>query len=121
MPENRLSEGSRVTLANATAASNIDAGTMVAVNTGANTIYTFAREVTGLSATGGGIGCRFIGVLDDNVSAGQSPIVVWTDGVFEFQLATAISTAVFVGMPVYGPLSGAGIRVGQVGDGPLTG
>lgn len=121
MAENLVSEGKLVTLVNATAASNIAAGIMVGVNTGVNTIYSLSRETTGLAGTGGTFGCRFLGVLDATVSGGQSPITVWAEGVFRFQLATAISTAAFIGMPVYAPLSGAGDRVGTVGDGPLTG
>lgn len=111
MPENMISEGIVIALDNATAASNIAAGRMVAVNTGASTIYSYDRETAGLSGTGGGFGMRFIGVLDEAVSAGQCPVVVWTEGVFEFVLQSAITTAALIGRPVFGAASGGGALV----------
>ena len=64
MPENRRSEGFLVTLENATAASNIAAGTMVATESGLNTIFSADREVAGLTASAS-LGSRIIGVLDE--------------------------------------------------------
>ena len=116
--ENRLSEGSIVTL-ECTAASNIVAGRMVAVNTGASMVYSFVHTTVGLSGTAGAMGMRFVGVTDDDVSAGQCPITVWTEGVFEFTLHSAISTAALIGRPVWGAVSGAGNLVTTLG--PNTG
>ena len=105
--ENLISEGRLVTL-ECTAASNIAAGRMVAVNTGASMVYTFCNETVGLSGTAGAAGMRFIGILDDDVSANQCPITVWTEGVFELQLSSAITTAALIGRPVWGAISGTG-------------
>ena len=121
MSENRKSEGKLVTLENATAASNISAGRFAAVLTGANTIYSLDKETTGLISTAN-VGMHCVGILDDTISGGQSPVVVWTEGVFQVQLATSITTAAFVGMPVYPCTSGGGSLVttsGTTGDYPL--
>ena len=101
MSENYRSEGRIVTLENATAASNIAAGTPVAIATAANSVYTLGRTVTGFSGTGQSMGSRFIGVLDEAVSAGQSPINVIAQGVFQFTMSSAITTA-YIGIPVFG-------------------
>ena len=113
--ENLISEGKLVTLEGCTAASNIAAGRMVAVDTGASMIYSFDSEVAGLTGTGGAHGVRFIGILDDSVSAGQSPVTVWTEGVFDLQLQSAISTAALIGRPVWGAVSGGGALVTTLG------
>ena len=113
--ENLISEGKLVTLDGCTAASNIAAGRMVAVDTGASMLYTFTSEVAGLTGTGGAHGMRFIGVLDDDVSAGQCPVTVWTEGVFEFTLQSGITTAALIGRPVWGAVSGTGNLVTTLG------
>ena len=113
--ENLISEGKLVTLENCTAASNISAGRMVGVATGASMVYTFANETTGMESTGGAHGMRFIGILDDDVSAGQCPVTVWTEGVFDLQLQSAISTAALIGRPVWGAVSGTGNLVTTLG------
>jgi hypothetical protein len=121
MADNRLSEGRMISLAGATAASSIVAGTLVATNTGGNSIYSYCKETVGLSGTGGAIGIRFIGILDDNVSAGQNPVNVWVEGVFALQFASSISTA-YIGQPVYSCISGAGMLIsnsGTTGEIPL--
>ena len=119
--ENLISEGKLVTLEGCTAASNIAAGRMVAVDTGASMVYSFDREAAGFTATAGSHGMRFIGILDDSVSAGQSPITVWTEGVFELQLASSITTAALIGRPVWGAVSGGGALVTTLGDATTTG
>ena len=111
MAENMIGGGALVTLEGATCASNIVAGTMVGVNTAANSIFSYCRETTGFSGTGGAFGMRFVGVLDDNVSAGQVSPAVWTEGIFRFQLQAGNSGAVLVGRPVYAASSGAGLLV----------
>jgi len=111
MPENYVSEGRLVKLENATAASNIAAGAQVAVNTAANTVYSFSRDTTGL-ATAGSFGARFLGVLDEDVSAGQDNFSIWTHGVFTWQIASGqTSVDGFVGVPVFGEASGGGFLV----------
>lgn len=115
MPENRRGEGRLVVLENCTAASNIVGGTMIAVGSGANQALSFSSETTGLTSTGGGMGVRFVGILDDDVSAGQCPIAVWTDGIFELQLASSITTAALIGRPVYACISGGGLLVQTLG------
>ena len=108
MSENRISEGNYIFLEGATAASNIAAGRMVGTNTAVSTIYTLTRETAGLSGTGGAFGMRFIGILDDDVSAGQVGVGVWTEGVFELQLQSGITTGALLGRPVYAAISGTG-------------
>jgi len=109
--ENKISEGNLVYLEKCTAASNIAAGRMIGINTGANTLYSYDRESVGFSGTGGGFGVRFIGILDESVSAGQVGVNVWTKGIFEFQLASSIETAATIGHPVWGCISGGGALV----------
>jgi hypothetical protein len=92
---------------------------MVAVNTGVSLVYTFCNETAGLSGTAGAAGMRFIGILDDDVSAGQCPVTVWTEGVFELTLQSAITTAALIGRPVWGAISGTGNLVTTLG--PATG
>lgn len=98
MSENLRSEGIRVTLENVTAASNIAAGQLVGVS--GHTVYTLDSGTTGLGNTAT-LGYRFIGILDDAVSGGESPVTVITDGVFELQLSSgAISGNLYCGLPV---------------------
>lgn len=115
--ENRISEGNLVYLEKCTAASNIVAGRMVGINTGALTIFSYDREAAGFSGTGMAWGNRFIGILDEDVSAGQVGMSVWTKGIFELQLASSITTAASIGHPVWGCNSGGGRFVTTEGTG----
>ena len=103
----RLSEGKLVTFDGCTAASNMSAGDLVAINCTTDIaalstqIYSCGDTVAGVSATAL-LGCQFIGVLDEDVSAGDTPVRVWTEGVFEFRLASAVTTAnCTVGQPLW--------------------
>jgi len=118
---NYISEGKLVVFENATAYSNIAAGRMVAIDSGANNITSFDTETAGFTGTGAMLGARFIGVLDDNVSANQSPVAVWTEGVFQFILDTAISTAALIGRPAFAARSGGGQYVSTLAAGAATG
>ena len=111
--EQRKSEGRLVTFENVTAASNIVAGAMVAFS--GTQIYTMSSGTTGYGETA--TFYNFVGVLDEAVSAGQSPITVWTEGVFSFDLATAsVSGNLYPGKPVWCTDSGThGREVGTVG------
>lgn len=116
MAENRMSEGELVTLVGATAASNIAAGCMVGIATGGNAVFSLDRESVGLtnSARAGG---TFIGVLDETVVEGQSPITVWTQGVFKFRLnsETTMTGSAAIGKPVFAQTSGGGALVDYTG------
>ena len=113
--ENKISEGKLVYLEKCTAASNIAAGRMIGINTGANTLFSFDSESVGFSGTGGAKGARFVGILDESVSAGQVGVNVWTEGVFDLQLQSAISTGATIGHPVWGAVSGGGALVTTLG------
>ena len=118
MAENMIGGGALVTLEGATCASNIAAGSMVGVNTAANTIFSYSRETAGFSGTAGAFGMRFIGVLDDDVSAGQVSPAVWTEGVFRFRFQLGNSGgAALVGRPVYAASSGGGTLVSSFSGG----
>ena len=102
MSENRVSEGVLVTYEHATAASNIVAGTPVCYSSAGSTlIYTLATDTTSQSATNS-LAVRFIGILDEDVSAGDSPITVWTEGVFRMITDSDSETAHgYIGAPVW--------------------
>ena len=89
--ENRRSEGRLVTLQYCTAISNIPAGTPLGLLTGTNNIYTLGKDTTGLSNTAN-LGGAFIGISDEDLSAGDSPVTVWTEGVFEMTASSAWAT-----------------------------
>jgi len=114
---NYISEGKLVVFENATAYSNIAAGRMVAIDSGANNITTLDCGTAGFSGTGNMLGARFIGVLDDNVSANQSPIAVWTEGVFQFYLEAGITTAALIGRPAFAGSGGGGANVNTLAIG----
>jgi len=84
MSENLRSEGKIVLLENVTAASNMIAGTLVGAS--GTLIYSLTSGTTGFAATAT-LNYGFIGILDDDISAGDAPISVITEGVFEFGLA----------------------------------
>ena len=104
MSENRKSEGLLLTLENVTAASNIAAGKLVAIS--GHTIYTLDSASTGFGNTGT-MNYNFIGILDESISAGQSPITVWTEGVFQLPIDTAATSGnLYAGFPVAWGTSG---------------
>jgi len=112
------------------AASNIDAGTMVAVLSGTaagavNKLFTLGDATTGFGNTGI-LGHSFIGVLEKSVSANESPITVFTEGVYRFLTdADWSSTANNIGHAV-GISSGktivgyAGVETGEAFIGTLV-
>jgi len=113
MAEQRLSMGKLLTLEHVAAASNIGAGQMVGIS--GVSIYTLNSGTTGFGATATQ-GYRFIGILDDSVSAGQVPITVWTDGVFLMDLNPgSISGSLYPGKPVWAE-SGVVTTPGANGD-----
>jgi len=116
MAENRISEGELVTIDHATAASNIAAGRFVAIDTGSNQIYSCDHESVGFSGSALA-GARCLGVLDEDVSAGQCPITVWTKGVFKFRInsGSTFSATAMIGHPVFASVSGGGFRVDHTG------
>lgn len=112
MSEQRKSEGHLVTFENCTAASNIAAGAMLGIS--GTTIYSLTSATINTTAT---LGYSFIGINDDNISANQSPVTVWADGVFKLPLATAsVSGNLYPGLPVWSDGSGAMITPGPEGD-----
>lgn len=115
MAQNRRSEGVLLTI-EATAASNIVAGTPVAIGTalgGSHLVYTLGVSPVNLSGTGKELGHRFIGVLDESVSAMDCPITIWTEGIFRFQVSTANATGNAFQFVPAGPDSGMSILYGD--------
>lgn len=111
MAEQRKSEGLLVTLEAVTAASNMAAGTLVALS--GTLAYTHSSATTGFGATAT-MGYNFVGILDETVSAGQSPITVWTDGVFKLPLNSASTSGnIYAGLPVW---TVSGTEVGTPGS-----
>jgi len=98
MAENRRSEGRLVTLQFCTAASNIPAGTPLAVASATSLVYTLGLSTTGFGMTAG-MGSYFVGISDEDLSAGDSPVTVWVEGVFELTASSAWTTA-YVGAAV---------------------
>lgn len=108
-----------LTLTECTAASNIPAGTPVGFLTASTTIFTLGDSTTGFSCTAL-MGHHFIGITDEDYSANQSPVTVWTKGVFKmYTLAgcSATNTTNHFGGAVFAD-SG---RVAQVGHATTTG
>jgi hypothetical protein len=97
--ENRRSEGRLVTLTFCTAASNIPAGTPLACGSATSVVYTLGLDTTGFGMTAGQ-GHYFIGIADEDISANQSPINVWVEGVFELTASSAWTTA-YIGDAVF--------------------
>ena len=111
MPETKKSEGLLVTL-NATAASNMAAGDMAGLS--GTLVYSVSSATLALTAV---IGHSFIGILDRDVSAGDSPIYVWTQGVFDIPLASGARSAnLYPGFPVWCDGSGYVTTPGLNGD-----
>lgn len=112
--ETMRDRGGLLTLEHVTAASNMAAGTLVALS--GTHAYTLSSGSTGLGSTGGTLGYHFIGVLDVSVSAGQCPITVWTEGIFKLPLASgAISGSIYPGKPVWAA-TGLATTPGATGD-----
>jgi len=79
-----------LTLTECAAASNIPAGTPVALLTGSTMIYTLGDSTPGFSCTAL-MGHHFIGITEEDYSAGDSPVTIWTKGVFKLQTASGCS------------------------------
>jgi predicted RecA/RadA family phage recombinase len=117
MAENRKSEGKLVTVF-LTAASNIDAGSMVGVS--GLLAYNLSSATVGLGNTAT-LGYNFIGIADDDITAGRCPINVWVEGVFTLALSSASTSGLLTpGNPVWaGSGAGSGAMVilpGNTGD-----
>lgn len=111
MAEQRISEGLLVTL-KLTAASNMSAGDMVGVS--GHTVYSLSSATVNNTAT---LGYNFAGILDEDISAGQSPITVWTKGVFKLPIASGVTDAnLMPGYPVWCDGSGHVTTPGAEGD-----
>lgn len=130
--ENRKSEGVMVTLERVTALSNLYAGDMVALQTVTgrqDSICSLALDATGVISASALIGYHFVGVLDEDFSAGagltgRQTVNVWTKGVFKFRCDSGITTAAaYIGCPVWAATtSGRNIFVttpGQTADAPI--
>ena len=114
MTETRRSEGRLITLQFCTAMSNIPAGTPLGVQTGTNNIYTLGSGTTGFTNIAN-LGATFIGIADQNISAGQVLIPVWVEGVFELTAASNWTTA-YAGDAVLAD-SGRVVTIGATGSG----
>ena len=118
MSENRRSEGKLISLQFCTAASNIPAGTPLGILTATNNIYTLGNTPAGFSCTAN-LGGRFIGISDEDISAGQSLFSVWVEGVFELTASSAWTTA-YMGDPVMGDSGKIVINAGSyTGQAPI--
>jgi predicted RecA/RadA family phage recombinase len=112
MSETRLSEGKLVTLEAVTAASNIAAGAMVGVS--GTLLYTLSSATINVTAT---LGYSFVGILDEDISAGQSPVTVWAEGIFMLPVASGAADAnLMPGYPVWSDGSGYVTTAGPEGD-----
>jgi len=118
MSENRRSEGVMITLQFCTAMSNIPAGTPLGILTGSNQIYSLGSTVVGFSNTAN-MGGAFIGISDQDISASNNIISIWTEGVFELTASSAWTTA-YIGAAVMAD-SGKVCTIGAVlsGQAPI--
>jgi len=95
MSEKTFNEGMLVTL-KVTAASNMSAGDMVGIS--GTIAYSLSSATINNTAV---LGYTFAGILDEDISAAQCPINVWTQGVFTMLLASGATAAqVLMVMPV---------------------
>jgi len=108
-----------LTLTECTAASNIAAGTPVALLTGSNMIYTLGDSTPGFSCTAL-MGHHFIGITEEDYSAGDSPITVWTEGVFKMYTLAGCSATNTTNTLCQAVFADSG-RVAQVGHATTTG
>lgn len=118
--ENYISEGSLVCLEGITAGSNLAAGELVMINTGSAAsvpqLYSIGVGNASISASNT-MGWRCVGVLAEDISAGKTDAVVWTEGIFKFGLASGcLAAMISPGVPVF-PDSGAFVLTpGNVGS-----
>lgn len=122
MSENLLSNNNSdglLTLTDCTAASNIPAGTPVALLTGSTMIYTLGQTVAGFSCTAL-LGHHFIGITDEDYSAGDSPVTIWTNGVFKMYTASGCSATNTTNTLVQAVFAKSG-RYVQIGHATTTG
>jgi len=108
-----------LTLTECTAASNIPAGTPVALLTGSTMIYTLSDSTPGFSCTAL-MGHHFIGITDEDYSAGDSPVTVWTKGVFKMYVGGGNSATNTTNTLVQAVFADSG-RTVQVGHATTTG
>jgi hypothetical protein len=80
-------------------------------------VYTLGDDVSGFGSTGG-IGHYFVGISDEDLSAGQSPVNVWVEGVFELTASSAWTTA-YIGDAVMANSGRVCINSGATGDAPI--
>jgi len=112
LAEQRLSEGVLVTLESVTAASNMSAGDMVGLS--GTMAYSLSSATINVTAT---LGYSFVGILDEDISAGHCPVTVWTEGIFRIPLASgAIEANIVAGFPVWSDGSGYATTPGAEGD-----
>jgi len=121
-PMKNDSLGGLVTLLNSTAASNMVAGTLVAIGTATNTVWTLGANITGLVCSALA-GYHFVGVTDTDYSAGDCPVTVFTEGVFRMYTAsTGISaTNLYPGQAVFAGEGTGNGRIVMVGLAVTTG
>ncbi len=101
-----------VTLDHCTAFSNIVAGTPLVIDSsgGVASCNIFSMgNTTGMTDTQATalLGSHFIGVLAADVSAGDCPVSLWTEGVFQFlTLSSTVSSKVAPGWAVFAAPTG---------------
>jgi len=111
MSEKTFNEGMLVTL-KVTAASNMSAGDMVGIS--GTIAYSLSSATINNTAV---LGYTFAGILDEDISAAQCPINVWTQGVFTMLLASGATAAqVLPNQPVWADGAGNVTMIGTDGD-----
>ena len=111
MSEQLKTEGTLVTIT-VTAASNMSAGDLVAIS--GTMAYSLSSATINNTAV---LGYTFVGVLDENISAGQCPITVWTNGVYPIPIASGAADAnIMPNQPVWTDGSGHVTTPGPNGD-----
>ena len=111
MSETMKHEGMLLTL-KVTAASNMSAGDMVGIS--GTLAYSLGSATIDNTAV---LGYAFAGILDEDISAGQCPINVFTEGVFKMKLASGATDAnILPGWPVWTDGSGYVTTPGPNGD-----
>ena len=111
MSETKIQEGMLLTL-KVTAASNMSAGDMVGIS--GTIAYSLGSATINNTAV---LGYTFAGILDEDISAAQCPINVWTQGIFRMKLASGATDAnIIPGNPVWTDGSGYVTTPGPDGD-----